>query len=170
MRAQHRDDEFSEYVAGHRESLRRLAYVICGDWHLAEDLVQISLAKLYVAWPKVEGDPGGYLRRILVNTHRDQLRRPFRRREALTLDHVADPAAPEAASPGHETDVLAAMRRLPPSMRHVLALRYFEDLSVADAAAALGCSEGNVKSQSARGLAHLERLLADRPTTEEARG
>ena len=86
MRSAMRDAEFSEYVAARRAQLRRTAYLLCGDSHRAEDLVQTVLMKLYVAWPRVrrgEGDSGGnvdaYARRMLVNAHIDETRRPWRR-------------------------------------------------------------------------------------------
>lgn len=99
------------------------------------------------------------MRRILVNCHRDHLRKPWWRRERQGLDFVPEPAYEHQSDWESQSDVVQAVNALPMSMRHILALRYFADLSVRDTAQILGCSEGNVKSQTARGLAHLEQLL-----------
>src|SRR5690349_23733214 len=93
-----RDEEFSAYVAQRRTQLRRIAYLLCGDVHKAEDLVQTALMKVYVAWPRVQraGNVDAYVRRILVNSNVDESRRPWRREEAgldgLPPQAVEDPA------------------------------------------------------------------------------
>ena len=164
-----REDEFRTYVVRSRAALVRTATLLAaGDTHLAEDLVQTALTKLYVAWPRVRlpDGPDGYARRILVNALIDERRRPFRQRETPRAD-VPDHAPSE---PPHFQALLTALAELPPGMRAAVVLRHVHDLSVADAARTLGCSEGNVKSQTARGLDQLRAsLILDPMTSRSAR-
>jgi RNA polymerase sigma-70 factor (sigma-E family) len=152
-------EDFRDYAASRRADLRRTAYLLCGDWYLADDLVQDALARLYPRWARVRGrgevDP--YVRRMLVNGYLATFRRPWRR-------EVAAAELPDRPGPGEpDADTRDALRRalaeLRPSQRTIVVLRYWEDLSVEQTAAALGCSTGNVKSQAARGLAHLRAAL-----------
>jgi RNA polymerase sigma-70 factor (sigma-E family) len=161
-----RDAEFTEYVAARRAQLRRTAYLLCGDWHQAEDLVQTALAKLYVAWPRVrrDGSPEAYARKILVRTHLDETRRPWRRERASSqLPEVAAPAG----MPAEERDaLLGALASLPAGQRGAVVLRHWVGLSVEETAADLGCSTGTVKSQTARAVSRLREALTDAsPTT-----
>ncbi len=167
---------FREFAQARRVSLRRTAYLICGDWHLAEDLVQDALARLYLHWDRVGSTRSGptdraigsldaYVRRMLVNGYLQARRRPWRR-EVLVGFAAADQERRRAACTGLDqpddgtrADVLHALAALGPSQRAVLVLRYWEDLSVEETARVLGCSTGNVKSQTARGLAHLRSAL-----------
>ncbi|OLR89660.1 SigE family RNA polymerase sigma factor [Actinokineospora bangkokensis] len=146
---------FRDFAAAQALPLRRQAYLLSSDWHLAEDLVQDALLKLYRAWPRLGAadPPLNYARRTLVRTWLDERRRPWRRREDRSG------VLPDPAGVGGETErvdargpLLAALARLAPRQRAVLVLRYFCGLSVPATAAALGISEGTVKSQSARGL------------------
>jgi len=168
-----RDAEFSAFVRTGRADLLRSAYLLtAGDAHLAEDLVQVALVRLYLAWPRVRADtgPGGYARRILVNAFLDERRRPFRRREHSTAEppERPDPAPGADADPPAAGDaVRAALRELPPRMRAVVVLRHWLDLGVDETAALLGCSTGTVKSQNARGTARLRELL-DAPVSAAA--
>ncbi|MEU4806702.1 SigE family RNA polymerase sigma factor [Actinosynnema sp. NPDC023587] len=153
-----RDREFGEFVDARALVLRRTAYLLCGDWHRAEDLVQTALTKLYVAWPRVrrDGSVDAYARKILVRAAVDDSRRGFRRRETVVE------SLPETSVPGDapaDFDVRAALAALPPGQRAVVVLRYWEDLGVAETARLLGRTEGTVKSQAAKGLAALRRLL-----------
>ncbi|WP_405061128.1 SigE family RNA polymerase sigma factor [Kribbella sp. NBC_01505] len=154
-----RDEEFSEYVAQRRTQLRRIAFLLCGDVHKAEDLVQTALMKLYAAWHRVrrEGNIDAYVRRILVNSGIDESRRPWRREES-GLDGL-DPAAEEGLAVEDRRVLLEALAELPPGQRRVVILRYFVGLSVEETAADLNCGTGTVKSQSARGLARLNDML-----------
>ena len=150
-----RDEEFSEYVAARRRGLQQTAYLISGDWQLAEDIVQTALTKLYVAWPRVrrDGSIDAFVRRIIVNCHVDERRRPWRR-ERLVRDEIEV----EADSPrSYEDDdaLMSALAALPTGQRQVVVLRYFAGLSVEETAADLGCSTGNVKSQTSHGLRKL---------------
>ncbi|MGP4115416.1 RNA polymerase sigma factor [Streptomyces sp. 4N509B] len=164
----HDEERFREFAAGQARPLRRTAYLLCGDWHLAEDLTQSVLIRMYRSWPRLErrGELGPYVRRVLVRAWLDEGRRPWRRERAVaTLPDAPDPAATGPDDVASHLDARNAVHRallaLPPRQRATLVLRYFDDLSVAQTAAALGCSEGNVKSQTARGLTtlrtHLER-------------
>lgn len=153
--------EFDELVAGRAYSLRRTAYLMCGDWHQAEDLVQVTFMKLHASWHRIRRQEAfdAYLRKTLLRALIDEKRRARWRWEAPTdvLPEVVDPAP----LPDGVRDLLVAgLRRLPPRQRATLVLRYFEDLSVEETAHALGCSPGTVKSQTSKGLAAL-RVIVD---------
>jgi RNA polymerase sigma-70 factor (sigma-E family) len=155
-----RDREFSEFVAARRTRLRQTAYLISGDWHLAEDLVQTTLTKLYLAWPRVrrDGNVEAFARRTLVNCHVDERRRPWRR-ERGTPDLVDVPAADEGSTEDRDA-LMAALAALPKGQRTMVVLRYFIGLSVEETASDVGCSTGNVKSQTSHALRKLEALLS----------
>ncbi|MGK5680627.1 SigE family RNA polymerase sigma factor [Actinoplanes sp. URMC 104] len=157
-----RDEQFHDFVVGRRPHLLHTATLLtAGDTHLAEDLVQAALTKLYVAWPSFQraDNPDGYVRRVLVNTLIDEKRRIWRRREQTmaVLPEVEGSASPSSGPVGEA--VQQALRELPPRMRAAVVFRYFYDLDVAATADALSCSEGNVKSQTARGLDRLRAAL-----------
>src|ERR1700761_5879328 len=156
-----RDEQFHSFVLDRRASLVRAATLLtAGDGHLAEDLVQSTLTKLYVAWPAFRraDNPDGYLRRTLVNALTDERRRWWRRNERPVAELPDRPGAeaPAMADKG----LRAALRDLPPKMRAAVVFRYFYDLDIADTADALGCSVGTVKSQTARALDRLRSVLA----------
>ena len=156
-----RDAEFTAYVAARRSHLRRTAYLLCGDWHRAEDLVQIALAKLYVAWPRVrrDGSPEAYARKILVRAYVDEGRRPWRR-ESPTAS-LPEPSASERLGYEDREALLAALADLSAGQRSAVVLRYWLGLSVEETAADLGCSTGTVKSQTARAVLRLREALSD---------
>jgi RNA polymerase sigma-70 factor (sigma-E family) len=133
---------------------------MCGDWHQADDLVQTALTKLYVAWKRVRNDeqPDAYTRRILTRCFLDERRRPWRRESPV--DELFDVAGP-SRSAEDVMDLRAALVRLPVRQRATVVLRFWADASVAETADALGCTEGTVKSQTARALATLRTLLGD---------
>lgn len=164
------DVEFGAYVEQRRGHLRRTAYFLCGDWHLAEDLVQTTLARLYVAWPRLvrEGREDAYARRILVNAHHDERRRPWRR-ERAGLDGVDNTARP-AASVEDRDALIRALQALPPGQRRVVVLRHWWGASVEECAADLGISTGTVKSQTSRALDRLHELLTPDHVGNEPRG
>jgi RNA polymerase sigma-70 factor (sigma-E family) len=157
MGAARHDEEFAAYVAASRPALWRTAYLLCGNATQADDLVQSALLKLYVAWPRlVHGDRlDGYARRIVVNSHIDETRRPWRREtEPLEgREAVADRTAEDHSA------LLRALKALPAGQRRVVVLRHYWGLSVAETATDLGISEGGVKSQCAIGLRKLEEAL-----------
>ncbi|MEV6300872.1 SigE family RNA polymerase sigma factor [Actinoplanes sp. NPDC051861] len=161
-----RDEQFHHFVATRRAGLVRTATLLtAGDAHLAEDLVQSTLTKLYVAWPAFRraDNPDGYLRRVLVNALTDERRRWWRRRER-PMAEVPDHAATEIVGTEVADGLRAALSQLPPRMRAALVFRYFYDLDVADTADALGCSEGTVKSQTARALERLRTVIGLNPS------
>ena len=157
-----RDSEYVEFVETMGPRLRRTAYLICGDWHRAEDAVQEALYKLYLSWAKVDraGNPAAYARRVVVNTTLDGRRRPWHREvptETLPDQAAAgDPAGAHAA----RDELGAVLAGVPPRQRACVVLRYYEDLSIEQTAEILGCSAGTVKSQAARGLDTLRHALA----------
>lgn len=159
------DDEFSELVAARFPALRRTAYLMCGDWHQAEDLTQVAFIKLHAAWGRVRrrDDLDAYLRKTLLRACIDEKRHVRWRREYPASDALPEPASADGAvdAATAERDALvAALRTLPPGQRAVLVLRFWEDQSVEETARLLGCSNGTVKSQTARGLAALRVEIA----------
>jgi RNA polymerase sigma-70 factor (sigma-E family) len=158
---QDRDAEFGEYLDSRAAVMRRTAYLLCGgDWHRAEDLVQTTLTKIYVAWPRIRGDGSvdAYSRKVMVRTAIDESRKAYRKRESVVEEL---PESQVTAQPGVEdvVDVRRALAQLPAGQRAVVVLRFWEDLSVTETANALGKSEGTIKSQTSKGLATLRRLL-----------
>ncbi|MFI6673543.1 SigE family RNA polymerase sigma factor [Kribbella sp. NPDC050470] len=156
-----RDREFVEFVEAAGASLRRTAYLVSGDRHRADDIVQDALYKLYLAWPKVRrtGNPFAYARRMVVNVAHDGKRRPWRRE--VSIADVPDRVERDDFATGYaeRNEVLEALRGLAPRQRACVVLRYYEDLSVEQTAEILGCSEGTVKSQAARGLDTLRKAI-----------
>jgi len=155
-----RDTEFREFVAQRRPQLYRSAYLLCGDRHRAEDVVQDALVRLYVAWPRAvrANNVDAYARRIVLNSHYDQARRSWRR-ESSVPDGPERPA-PEGFPAEDAQTLWAALRRLPEGQRKVVVLRHIWGLSVDEAATDLGISPGTVKSQTSDALAALRRALA----------
>lgn len=170
---------YREFVAARRRPLLRTAFLLCGDWHLAEDLVQDALAKLYVAWRRIHrrGEIEAYARKTLLNAYIDSRRRPWRREHPSDAsDGDGQFGRPSATPPGHATvpgdgdpaegsdpwlrdHLLSVLAQVPPRQRAVLVLRFWEDLSVDQVADLLSCSTGTVKSQTARGLDRLRSEL-----------
>jgi RNA polymerase sigma-70 factor (sigma-E family) len=155
------DPGFREYVTARSRSLLRTAYLLTGNRADAEDLVQAALAKTYMAWDRIEDRAAldGYVRRAMVNTHISWWRR--RRLEEYPTDEVPDQAVADHAGASDLQDTLRrAVDRLPHRMRAVVVLRYFEDMTEAEVAEALGVSLGTVKSTLSRAVAKL-RIDAD---------
>lgn len=157
--------DFRAWAGASRSRLRSTAFLLSGDWHLAEDLAQDTLARMFSVWDRVTvaGGPDAYARRVMVNLYLDHRRRPWRR-ESLQ-DRVPDSVAP-SVDEGTRMELIAALRQVPPGQRAVLVLRFWEDLSVEQTAAALNTSTGNVKSQTSRGLTALREALAKRGMNE----
>jgi RNA polymerase sigma-70 factor (sigma-E family) len=157
-----RDEQFHDFVLARRAGLVRTATLLAaGDKHLAEDLVQQTLTKLYVAWPAYRraDNPDGYVRRALVNALTDERRRIWRRRERSMAEPPEVPFEAGSVEIEGIERLRKALRELPPRMRAAVVFRYFYDLGVTETADALGCSEGTVKSQTARALGQLRDVL-----------
>jgi RNA polymerase sigma-70 factor (sigma-E family) len=156
-------EEFAEFAGGVSLQLRRTAFLLCGDWHTAEDLAQTTLAKVFVSWRKIRRREAvhAYTRRTLVNTYLAD-KRLKRTGEILTETLPERPVEPQA--PETRMVVLDALATLRPRARAVVVLRYWEDLSVEQVAEVLGCSPGNVKSHTARALVKLRAVLGEAMT------
>jgi len=156
------EEEFAEYFAARLEAVRRTAFMLCGDWHRADDLAQTAFVALHRRWKKIRDRAAtdAYVRRTLVRASIDESRRPWRReRQTETLPEPVDDSPGLDDLVATREDLRVALGQVPPRQRAVLVLRFFEGLDVAGTANALGCSEGNVKSQTARGLANLKQVL-----------
>ena len=150
---------FSSYVAARRAQLFRTACLLCGDPHRAEDIVQDALARLYGVWDRVSrmDNVDGYVRRIIVNAHYSDRRRPWRRESASEPREVAlQPGFPVEDADAIQT----ALFSLPAGQRRVIVLRHIWNLTIEETAAELRISAGTVKSQSADAVAALRRSLA----------
>ncbi|HEU5036763.1 MAG TPA: SigE family RNA polymerase sigma factor [Nocardioides sp.] len=156
-----RDAEYAAFVAARQGHLRRVAYAICGDWHLAEDLLQTSLLKLYVAWPRIHsaGREEAYARQIIVRSSIDESRRPWRR-ERPGLEG-RDEAARAGLAPEERSALVDALQSLPEMQRKVVVLRHWLGLSVEETAHELRIAQGTVKSHSSRGLESLRGVLEE---------
>jgi RNA polymerase sigma-70 factor (sigma-E family) len=151
---------FREFVRDRGSPLHQSAYLLCGDWHIAHDLVQETLVKAYRHWPRVQqaDDPDAYVRRILIN----EAHRRWRRRESAVpvARFTAEPAVPDVTDDfARREGLLRALLRLPLQQRATVVLRYLEGRTQSETADLLGCSEGTVKSQSSRALATLRNYL-----------
>lgn len=157
------DIAFEEYFRTRRDTLRRTAYLLCGDWHRADDHTQAAFVALHRHWRRIRDKAAldAWMRRTLVRAVVDESRRPWRRERSTAEpdDRRSVPAAADAVATRHV--LVDGLRSVPPRQRAVLVLRYLEGLDVTATAAALGCSEGTVKSQTAAGLAALRAALGD---------
>lgn len=159
------DEDFADFVHRWSPALLRVAFLLTSDHGLAEDLLQTALMKTSRRWRHLpdRDHAYSYVRRVLVTTHTSWYRR--RRVREVLVDQWPDVTdAKSGDGPSGVAEAFHALNALPPRMRAVIVLRFYEDLSEADTAAALGCSLGTVKSQSSRGLARLRDLL-DTPTS-----
>ncbi|HWS39418.1 MAG TPA: SigE family RNA polymerase sigma factor [Actinoplanes sp.] len=155
-----RDRQFAVFVAERRGPMLHTARLLtAGDNHLAEDLVQTALTKLFVSWASFQQaeSPNAYVKRALFNALMDERRRIWRRFERPVAEVPEGPGAPTAAST--DPELAQALRALPPRMRAAVVFRFVHDMDVADTALALGCSPGTVKSQTARALDKLRTSL-----------
>ena len=157
--AERRGVAFDDFVRARSTALLRVAYLLTGDRHAAEDLLQEVLEQMYVRWPRIHGAPEAYARRALVNRSTNRWRWRARRPEA-TLAHHDVAVADRSDDIAVRDTVLAALRELPGQQRAAVVLRFLEDLPVAEVAQALRCSEGAVKSSTSRGLEKLRSALA----------
>ncbi|MEV0262723.1 SigE family RNA polymerase sigma factor [Streptomyces sp. NPDC050617] len=162
---------FEEFVAARGPRMLRVAWLLTGDAHQAEDLLQTVLAKVWPKWNRITADdPEAYVRKALVNTHASWWQRRWRGE----VPHGEVPDALAAPDPYDAVDLEsslgAAVRRLPKRQRAVVVLRYFEDLSVEETAAVLGCRPGTVKSQASKALKALRGQVRAAPAEGGARG
>ncbi|HTW15647.1 MAG TPA: SigE family RNA polymerase sigma factor [Nocardioides sp.] len=155
-------DAFAEFVAARSSALHRAAYLMVGDAGLAQDLVQEALTKTYVAWPRLR-DPANaeaYTRRAITTTAISWFRR--RSWSERPTDRLPETAS---AAPADAVDERAwlwqALLELPVRQRAAVVLRYYEDLTEAQTAAAMGCAVGTVKSQVSAALRKLRERLGD---------
>lgn len=157
--------DFSAWAEAARPDLRRMAYLMCGDWTRADDVTQDALVRLYLRWGRLEHRGGlrTYARRVLMSAFVDERRRPWRR-ESLVVDAGdvrTEPVDPHDG-PRRVEDrmlVLSALAALPPRQRACVVLRWFDELSVDETAAALAVTTGTVKSQTSKAMVHLRGLL-----------
>ena len=155
--------EFREYVNARREPLRRFAYLVCGDWYRAEDVVQTVFIKLYTRWGRLRDTAAiePYVRRMIVNALNDIRRNSWFRRERPS-QVLPELAARDAAEGSADRDMLLkVLAQLPVRRRATLVLRFWEDRSVEETARILNCSTSTVKSQTARGLDTLRGLMSE---------
>lgn len=155
---------YPDFVATRSDRLLRVAHMLTRDWATAEDLLQESLAKAWFAWPRLD-EPEPYVRRILVTTYTSWWRRRWR--QEVPSDDLPDSGSGQPDPLGERDAMWRALGRLPARQRAVLVLRFYEDLSVAETAAVLGCHEGTVKSQTAKALA---KMRVDESITKELHG
>jgi len=154
--------QFGDFVAARTGALIRLAYVLAGDQHGAEDLLQTALAKTAARWKQLRhADPEAYVRQVMYREQVSRWRRWARRREVP----MSQPPEVSTADPSGHTDLRLAMRaallRLPPAQRLVIVLRYFEDLSETQVAEAIGVSVGTVRSRTHRAVDRLRTLMPE---------
>lgn len=156
---------FAEFVTARSGALHRAAYLMVGDVELAQDLVQEALTKTYVAWPRLReaGNAEAYTRKVITNTAISWFRKKSWKGEGATTTGLL----PELAAAGHAEGVtdraalMAALAELPPRQRAAIVLRFYDDLTEAQTAAAMDCAVGTVKSQVSAGLSKLRTLLGD---------
>jgi RNA polymerase sigma-70 factor (sigma-E family) len=151
---------YADYVQGRMPALRRTSFHLCGDWHEADEVLQLALIKLYRHWRKAAAAeaPDAYVRKVLVNTFLEH-RATWWQRRVRPGDTPHEP--PPTQTPEERLDLRQALARISKGQRAVLVLRYWEGLDVAETAQVLGCSPGTVKSQTSYALAALRRLMPD---------
>ncbi|HEU5470029.1 MAG TPA: SigE family RNA polymerase sigma factor [Actinophytocola sp.] len=165
--------DFEEYVSARSPALLRTAFLLCGgDRGAAEDMLQDVLERVYPKWHRIKDHPEAYIRAALANAAANRWRFRSRRVVEVPLHDASPPAVPGPEQAVANQDlVVRALGTLPARMRAVLVLRFYDDLSEVDTAAALRCGVGTVKSQTSRGLSRLRTLLAPHalaPTTDRS--
>jgi RNA polymerase sigma-70 factor (sigma-E family) len=154
---------YREFVTARMEALRRTAFLLCRNWHTADDLVSITIGKLYRHWRRVAGAPhlDAYVRKILLRSWLDEQRRPWRREQPA--EELPEPVLEMDFGVVDRDQLLDLLSALPPGRRAAVVLRFYCDLSVEETAEILGCSTGTVKSQTARGLDTLRAKASEVP-------
>ncbi|KUN85970.1 RNA polymerase subunit sigma-24 [Streptomyces bungoensis] len=163
-RKQARDGEFQSFMIGRWPRLMRTAFLLTGEQHAAEDLVQSTLEKAFVAWRRVGSadDPEAYVRRVMINLHARRHRRRLKeflapRDDSGLVREIAD-TGDRIAQADDRRALLTALAQLPARQREAVVLRYWEDLTETQAAEAMGCSVGTVKSNAAKGITKLRAI------------
>jgi len=154
------EQEYREFAGSRAASLHRTAYLLCGDWHLADDLVQETFVQTFRHWRRVQraDNQNAYVKRILIN----EFNRHWQRYGGLPVadNDRLDVAVPDISDEVvSRADLLRALLTLPARQRATVVLRYLEGMSERETAAVMRCSEGTVKSQTARALTALEGCL-----------
>jgi len=154
---------FRSWMAVRAPALRRKAYLLCGDWHAADDVAQEVLVAVYSRWGRLAGgNVDAYANRVLVGKHVDALRRPWRRESSVPeqADHADDRAqgAFDEVESG-DGPLLRALAALTPDQRAVVVLRFTDDLAIDEIARQLGVPPGTVKSRLSRALDTLRSVL-----------
>ncbi|MEU3414060.1 MULTISPECIES: SigE family RNA polymerase sigma factor [unclassified Streptomyces] len=172
---QARDEEFQSFMVGRWPRLMRTAFLLTGEQHAAEDLVQSTLEQVYTAWRRVGAadDPEAYVRRVMINAHARRHRRRLReflapKDDSGLVREVAD-TGDRIAQADDRGALLTALAQLPARQREAVVLRYWEDLTETQAAEAMGCSVGTVKSNAAKGIAKLRAIPALAETVTHGR-
>jgi len=155
------EQHFHEYVAARHAALTRTAYLLTGNHHDAEDLVQRSLMKAVPKWSKIRGNPEAYVRRIMYNDNVSRWRRHPKGERLVDMPPEVAVADTDVAT---REAVRQALARLTPKQRTVLVLRYYEDLTEVETAAVLGIGVGTVKSQTRHALGRLQSLAPELAT------
>ncbi len=153
------EQAFREFVTSQMASLRKLAYMTCGDWHAAEDAVANTLVKLYPRWRKLDR-PDLYAKTMVYRAAIDEKRRPWRRERSAGAALPDVTQRDTAGLTDERVRLRAALAAVPARQRAAVILRHYLDLSLEDTAEVLGCNVGTAKSQTSRGLAKLREVLA----------
>ncbi|MEY9927940.1 RNA polymerase sigma-70 factor (sigma-E family) [Catenulispora sp. GP43] len=156
------EEDFRQFAASRQKQLLRGAYLLCGDWHSAEDLVQTAFGLMYRSWRRIKRveHPDAYAKQVLYRCHLSAKRK--KRFATVSIESVSEPPAPgDGYGDGTTAVLLEALADLPDRARAVVVLRFWEDYSVAQTAEALGVSQGTVKSQSSRALTLLRVRIGD---------
>jgi RNA polymerase sigma-70 factor (sigma-E family) len=156
--------DFEEFASSRTRRLFQVAYLMCGDWHRAQDLVQTTLAKMFAVWPRLrrrEDESGldAYARTVLLRTYLSQKR--LRRSSEVVLADLPDTPTQDGQGSDLRLTLTTALGQLPPRNRAVVVLRYLEDHSIEAVADMMGISAGAVKSLNTRSLARLREILGE---------
>jgi RNA polymerase sigma-70 factor (sigma-E family) len=164
------DPDFLEFFAAEFWPLRRVGFLLTGDWDRAEELAQEAMARTYAVWPRVRDydRPAAYARKVLVNRHRSLLRRAAVEARHLLASRAEDRHEPDFG--GDDLVLWQALQRLPARQRTTIVLRYYLDLPEAEVARLLGVPAGTVKSWTHRGLARLRDRLGATYAAERLTG
>ena len=159
------EDEFAEYAARALPRLRRIAFLLCQDWHRADDLTQTTLTRVFVHWRRASTaeNRDAYIGAILLNAYLSEQRTSWWKRTSVYAEPVEPPApaADDGEAPIEDAlDLRAALHTLSPRRRATIVLRYYCDYSIEQTALLLDCSPGTVKSQTAKAIAQLRDALS----------